>query len=134
MALPIGVLLAIYVSEFAPQRVGNQARLWLDVLNGFPSIVIGIFVFALLSRAVTGKAAIAGAFALAIIMLPLVARTTMEMLATRAEPPARSELRARRLEVADRAQRRSAERSPAGFSPGRSSRSLGQPARRRRSF
>jgi ABC-type phosphate transport system, permease component len=37
MALPIGVMTAIYVSEFAPKRLGNQVRLWLDVLNGFPS-------------------------------------------------------------------------------------------------
>src|SRR5262249_4675964 len=46
-ALPIGVLVALYVSEFAPPRFAQQIKLWLDVLNGFPSIVIGIFVFAL---------------------------------------------------------------------------------------
>jgi phosphate transport system permease protein len=87
MALPIGVLTAIYVSEFAPPRLGDQVRLWLDVLNGFPSIVIGIFVFALcvkVSLPVVGwghhQSAIAGGFALAIIMLPLVARATMEVL------------------------------------------------------
>jgi phosphate transport system permease protein len=88
MALPVGVLVAIYVSEFARPRVGDQVKLWLDVLNGFPSIVIGIFVFAL---AVESRVPIlgvghhqsvwAGGFALAIIMLPLVARTTMEVLA-----------------------------------------------------
>ncbi len=87
MALPVGVLTAIFVSEFAPRRIGEQVRLWLDVLNGFPSIVIGIFVFALcvkVSLPVVGwghhQSAIAGAFALAIIMLPLVARATMEVL------------------------------------------------------
>jgi phosphate transport system permease protein len=87
MALPVGVLSAIYVSEFAPRRIGEQVRLWLDVLNGFPSIVIGIFVFALcvkVSLPVVGwghhQSAIAGGFALAIIMLPLVARATMEVL------------------------------------------------------
>src|SRR5262249_34164273 len=42
-ALPIGVLVALYVSEFAPPRFAHQIKLWLDVLNGFPSIVIGIF-------------------------------------------------------------------------------------------
>ena len=47
MALPFGVMTAIFVSEFAPKRIGDQIRLWLDVLNGFPSIVIGIFVFTL---------------------------------------------------------------------------------------
>ena len=88
MALPIGVLTAIFVSEFAPRRLGEQIRLWLDVLNGFPSIVIGIFVFALLVKTklpVVGwgqhQSALAGGFALAIIMLPLVARATMEVLA-----------------------------------------------------
>lgn len=86
-ALPIGVLTAIYVSEFAPRRIGEQIRLWLDVLNGFPSIVIGIFVFTLMVKValpVVGwghhQSAWAGGFALAIIMLPLVARATMEVL------------------------------------------------------
>jgi phosphate transport system permease protein len=87
MALPIGVLTAIFVSEFAPRRIGEQVRLWLDVLNGFPSIVIGIFVFALcvkVSLPIVGwghhQSALAGGFALAVIMLPLVARATMEVL------------------------------------------------------
>jgi phosphate transport system permease protein len=88
IAVPVGVLLAIYVSEFAPLGVSRQIKLWLDVLNGFPSIVIGIFVFELLVAArlpVIGvghhQSAWAGGFALSIIMLPLVSRTTMEVLA-----------------------------------------------------
>jgi phosphate transport system permease protein len=88
LALPVGVLTAIFVSEFAPRRIGEQVRLWLDVLNGFPSIVIGIFVFALCVKVklpIVGwgrhQSAFAGGFALAIIMLPLVARATMEVLA-----------------------------------------------------
>jgi phosphate transport system permease protein len=88
MALPFGVLAAIYVSEFARPAIGGQVRLWLDVLNGFPSIVIGIFVFALVVKVrlpVVGwghhQSVLAGGFALAIIMLPLVARATMEVLA-----------------------------------------------------
>jgi len=67
--------------------VGRQVRLWLDVLNGFPSIVIGIFVFALCVKVMLSvlgighhQSAIAGSFALAVIMLPLVARSTMEVL------------------------------------------------------
>jgi len=87
IALPFGVLTAIYVSEFAPEGIGRQIRLWLDVLNGFPSIVIGIFVFTIIVKTrlpVVGwghhQSAIAGGFALAIIMLPLVARSTMEVL------------------------------------------------------
>ena len=87
IALPTGVLTAIFVSEFAPVSVGQQIRLWLDVLNGFPSIVIGIFVFTLAVKTkvpVLGvghhQSAVAGGFALAVIMLPLVARSTMEVL------------------------------------------------------
>jgi phosphate transport system permease protein len=87
IALPFGVLAAIYVSEFAAKRIGEQVRLWLDVLNGFPSIVIGIFVYALCVKVklpIVGwgkhQSAIAGSVALAIIMLPLVARATMEVL------------------------------------------------------
>jgi phosphate transport system permease protein len=87
-ALPFGVLTALYVSEFAPPRIARQVRLWLDVLNGFPSIVIGIFVFTLVVKASVPiidvghhQSAIAGGFALSIIMLPLVARSAMEVLA-----------------------------------------------------
>jgi phosphate transport system permease protein len=87
-ALPFGVLTALYVSEFAPARVARQVRLWLDVLNGFPSIVIGVFVYALCVEVkvpVLGigrhQSALAGGFALAVIMLPLVARSAMEVLA-----------------------------------------------------
>jgi phosphate transport system permease protein len=86
-ALPFGVLTAIYVSEFASASIGRQVRLWLDVLNGFPSIVIGIFVFTIVVKSKVPvldigrhQSAIAGGFALSIIMLPLVARATMEVL------------------------------------------------------
>jgi len=80
MAIPVGVLIAVYVSEFAPALVRRTVQLALDVLNGIPSIVIGIFIFALL---IVGhhQSALAGSVALAIIMLPLVARSTQEVLA-----------------------------------------------------
>jgi phosphate transport system permease protein len=81
MALPFGVLVAIYVSEFARGSVGRFLRLALDVLNGVPSIVIGVFVYALIVIPLRHQSGWAGAFALAIIMLPLVARATMEVLA-----------------------------------------------------
>ena len=80
MAVPVGILIALYVSEFASPRVGDLAKLVLDVLNGLPSIIIGIFVFALLVIG-SGQAAWKGSFALVIIMLPLVARATQEVLA-----------------------------------------------------
>ena len=81
MALPFGVLVAIYVSEFATRSVAQPIRLALDVLNGVPSIVIGVFVFALLVEPLHAQNGWAGAFALAIVMLPLVSRATMEVLA-----------------------------------------------------
>jgi phosphate transport system permease protein len=80
MALPVGVLAAIYVSEFAEQRVARGIKLTLDVLNGLPSIVIGIFLFALLVVG-RGQNGFIGSIALAIIMLPLISRSTQEILA-----------------------------------------------------
>jgi phosphate transport system permease protein len=79
MALPFAILVAIYVNEFASRPVRNGVSLVLDVLNGIPAIVIGFFVFGLL---VIGhqQSALAGSFALAVLMLPLVARTTIEVL------------------------------------------------------
>ena len=80
MAVPVGVLIALYVSEFAPPRIADLTRLVLDVLNGLPSIIIGVFVYGLLVVG-SGQAAWKGSFALAIIMLPLVSRATQEVLA-----------------------------------------------------
>jgi phosphate transport system permease protein len=80
MAVPVGILIALYVNEFAPARIADLARLVLDILNGLPSIIIGIFVFGLLVVG-SGQSALKGSFALAIIMLPLVARATQEVLA-----------------------------------------------------
>ena len=80
MALPVGILVAVYVNEFAPPAVRAAVGLVIDVLAGVPAIVIGIFVFVLLVVG-SGQSALKGAFALAILMLPFVARTTIEVLA-----------------------------------------------------
>ena len=80
MALPTGILIAIYVNEFAPSRIRNLLILILDILAGVPAIVIGIFVFVLLVVG-SGQSGLKGAFALAILMLPYIARTTIEVLA-----------------------------------------------------
>jgi phosphate transport system permease protein len=79
MALPVGILVAVYVAEFAPRRLRHWIGLVLDVLAGIPAIVIAIFVFGLL---VVGHAqsGYAGAFALAVLMLPLVVRASIEVL------------------------------------------------------
>jgi phosphate transport system permease protein len=79
MALPIGVLTAIYMTEFAPRRIAGAIQLALDILNGMPTIVTGIFVYGILVIGHT-QSAYAGAFALAIVMLPLVARSAQEVL------------------------------------------------------
>jgi phosphate transport system permease protein len=80
MALPIGILVAIYLNEFAPASIRTGVSMVLDILNGVPAIVIGIFVFGLLVAG-HGQSGLKGAFALACLMLPLVARATMEVLA-----------------------------------------------------
>jgi len=79
MALPVGVLIAIYLNEFARPRVATVVSTTLDVLAGIPAIVVGIFVFALFVAG-HGHSGFAGAFALSIIMLPLIARSTQEIL------------------------------------------------------
>jgi phosphate transport system permease protein len=78
-ALPMGVLVAIYVSELAPPRVANVIKLALDVTNGLPTIVTGIFIYSVLVIS-QGQSAIAGGLALAIIGLPLVSRSAQEVL------------------------------------------------------
>jgi phosphate transport system permease protein len=79
MALPVGVLTAIYLTEFAPRQVAGSIQLVLDVLNGLPTIVTGVFVYGLLVIG-HGQSGYAGAFALAVVMLPLVARAAQETL------------------------------------------------------
>jgi phosphate transport system permease protein len=79
IAIPISVLVAIYMSEYAGPRVARALKIVLDVLNGVPAIVVGIFVFGILVVG-HGQSAVYGAFALAILMLPMVARATQEIL------------------------------------------------------
>jgi phosphate transport system permease protein len=79
IAMPVGILTALYVTEFASNWSARAIRLALDLLNGLPTIVVGLFVFGLL---VVGhhQSGFDGSFALAIIMLPLIARATQEVL------------------------------------------------------
>ena len=79
ITLPIGVLIGIYLTEFAPRRLAVPIQLVLDVLNGLPTIITGIFVYGLLVIGHT-QSAYAAAVALAIVMLPLVARAAQETL------------------------------------------------------
>lgn len=80
IALPFGILIAIYVNEFAGKRIKNVVGLTLDVLAGVPAIVIGFFVYVLIVVG-HGQSGYAAGFALSVLMLPLVSRSTIEVLA-----------------------------------------------------
>jgi phosphate transport system permease protein len=79
-SVPLAVLVAIYISEYARPRAALFFRLVLDVLNGVPAIVVGICIYGLLVLG-HGQSAIYGAISLAILMVPMVARATQEVLA-----------------------------------------------------
>lgn len=80
IGLPVGVGAGLYLAEFGGGRLGFIVRFVADVLNGTPSIVVGIFVWLFLVRPVGGFSALAGSVALAILMIPMIARTTEEMV------------------------------------------------------
>ena len=82
IALPIGVLCALYLTEFAPPRSRFAAtlRTALDLLQGIPTIVVGLFVFGLLVKPLHKETGFAGSVALAIVMLPLIARSSQGVL------------------------------------------------------
>lgn len=79
IGVPFGVGAGIYLAEFGRNRLGSGIRFTADVLNGVPSIVMGIVAWSILVRG-HGFSALAGGVALAIMMVPTVARTTEEML------------------------------------------------------
>jgi phosphate transport system permease protein len=80
LGLPIGVLAGVYLAEYGHTRFGWTVRFCADVLNGVPSIVIGIYAYTLIVLPMHGFSAYAGGFALGVIMLPIIARTTEEMV------------------------------------------------------
>ncbi len=80
IGLPVGVLTGVYLAEYGHGRLGWIVRFCADVLNGVPSIVIGIYAYTLVVLPMKGFSAYAGGIALAVIMLPIVARTTEEMV------------------------------------------------------
>jgi phosphate transport system permease protein len=81
LAVPIGIASAIFVTEFRSGRLAPVVRFCAELIAGLPSIVVGVFVWAFLVRGLIGHyAAIAGAIALAIIMIPIVGRTVEEVL------------------------------------------------------
>ena len=79
-ALPIGLLAGIFLSEYAGPKVAATVRFMADILAGVPSIVVGVFVYAIMVRPMHGYSALSAGVALAIIMVPVVARTAEESL------------------------------------------------------
>ena len=80
IALPIAIGCGIFLAECGQNRLGTVLRFLVDVLAGMPSITIGLFMYALIVLPNKRFMAIAGALALAVILLPIVARITEEML------------------------------------------------------
>lgn len=79
IAMPVGVLIALFLTEFAGKRATHLIRMALDLMNGLPSIIIGLFVFGLLVNH-HRQSGIAASVALAIIEVPLIARGSQEVL------------------------------------------------------
>ena len=79
-AIPVGLLAGIYASEFRGTRLASATRFAADTLNGVPSIVIGVFAYGIAVLPFHQFSAFAGGVALGIMMLPLVMRTTEELL------------------------------------------------------
>jgi phosphate transport system permease protein len=82
IGIPPGVLAGIYLAEYGNNRFGRTVRFLNDVLTEFPSIVVGILIWVLLVVATHSYSPVSGAIALAIIMLPIVTRTTEESIKT----------------------------------------------------
>ncbi len=79
-AIPIGVSAGIYAAEFAGSRLATAVQFAADTLNGVPSIVIGVFVYGIAVLPVKQFSAAAGGLALGVMMLPIITRTTEELL------------------------------------------------------
>jgi phosphate transport system permease protein len=80
LGVPVGVLGAVYLAEYGDNRTGFWIRYCADLLNGVPSIVMGIFAYSLIVLPMKRFSALAGSFALAVIMIPIVLRTTEEFI------------------------------------------------------
>ncbi|HVW19671.1 MAG TPA: phosphate ABC transporter permease PstA [Opitutaceae bacterium] len=80
VGVPVGVMGGVYLSEYGSERVNDWIRFTADVLNGVPSIVWGMVIYLLLVQPFHGYSAYAGGVALGLMMIPLVMRTTEEVL------------------------------------------------------
>lgn len=80
MAIPVGILSGVYMAEYAGTRFASAVRFAADTLNGVPSIVIGVFAYGVAVLPFKQFSALAGGLALGIMMIPIIARTTEELL------------------------------------------------------
>jgi phosphate transport system permease protein len=80
LGLPLGIAVGVYLSEFGGGRFASVVRFLVDTLTGIPSIVTGVFVYAIIVLPLRHFSALAGGIALALIMIPIVARTAEEMI------------------------------------------------------
>jgi len=80
VGIPLGIATGVYLSEFGGGLFANTVRFLVDTLTGIPSIVTGVFVYAVVVLRMRHFSAHAGGIALALIMIPIVARTTEEMI------------------------------------------------------
>jgi len=80
IAIPVGIVAGVYLSEYGKRRFASLVRFTADILNGVPSIVIGIFAYGLAVLPVKHFSALAGGLALAFMMIPIITRTTEELL------------------------------------------------------
>ena len=79
-AIPVGILCGIYAAEYAGSRLASAVRFAADTLNGVPSIVIGVFIYSLVVLPIRQFTAVAGGVALGVMMIPIIARSTEELL------------------------------------------------------
>ncbi|WP_445634293.1 phosphate ABC transporter permease PstA [Nostoc sp. DSM 114161] len=80
LSIPTGVMTGIFLAEFGQNPIANIVRFIANILTGVPSIVVGIFAYGIIVLTIKGFSAIAGGFALAVIMLPVIILTTEESL------------------------------------------------------
>jgi phosphate transport system permease protein len=80
IGLPVGFFAGIYLAEFSPKRIGFLIRYTADLLNGVPSIVIGIFAWTVVVKPMHQFSALAGGFALSLMLIPITARGTEQFL------------------------------------------------------
>jgi phosphate transport system permease protein len=80
LAIPVGIISGVYMAEYAGSRFASVVRFAADTLNGVPSIVIGVFVFGVAVLPFKQFTMIAGGIALGIMMIPIISRTTEELL------------------------------------------------------